>query len=265
MPVQAFVDDSGGRGHSQFFVLAGLIADSENWATFSDEWNACLKERPAIQRFKMRDAAGCSGEFRGFQPSDRDSKLRQLCRIINRHANLLAYTIIDLTAHAETWAKIAWAESRDPYFWPFQNTIMNAALSLWDLGLRERFEIIFDENVIFGPRAKMWYPLIREVMRIREPEAYDILPIDPLFRSDDEFLPIQAADLFAWILRHGFDKPDDRPFPWMLGELTNIVETEHSQIYDRERMESVQRESAEQAHNVTPELRRMFRTITTRD
>lgn len=244
MPVQAFVDDSGGRGHSQYFVLAGLIGDAESWASFSDEWDACLKATPAISRFKMRDAARCTGEFRSFSASARDDKLRQLCRIINQRPRLLTYTVIDLSAHAETWAKNIWAASRDPYFWAYHNTILNAALSLWDFGWRERFEIIFDENLIFGTRAKRWYPAVLEIDRALEPDAASLMPIEPLFRSDDEFLPIQAADLFAWLLRHGFDKPDERPMPWLLDELTNITETEYSQVYDKERMESVMAESA---------------------
>src|SRR4051812_36909596 len=150
MPVQAFVDDSDGRGHSRYFVLAGLITYAERWAEFSNEWYACLKEKPSIRRFKMGDAAGCSGEFRSFTPSERDDKLRKFCRIINQHPKLLTYTIIDLDAHAETWGKSRFLASRDPYFHPFHNTIMNAALSLWDYGVRERFEIIFDEQLIFG-------------------------------------------------------------------------------------------------------------------
>src|SRR4051812_869111 len=100
MPVQVFVDDSGGKGHGRFFVLAGLIADSEDWAEFSDEWSACLAEPPAVHAFKMREAAGCSGQFRSFSISERDTKLRALCRIINRHAKFCTYSIIDLHAHA---------------------------------------------------------------------------------------------------------------------------------------------------------------------
>lgn len=264
MPVQAFVDDSGGRGHSRYFVLAGLITDAERWAEFSNEWDACLKARPSIRRFKMRDAAGCSGEFRSFTPSERDDKLRQFCRIINRHPKLLTYTIIDLDAYAETWAKGRFVAARDPYFWPFHNTIMNAALSLWDYGLRERFEIIFDEQLIFGPRAKVWYPGALAIARAREPDAASIMPIDPLFRTDDEFLPLQAADLFAWTLRNGFDNPDNRPFPWIVEELSNIVETEYSQIYDKERMESVMVQSSkfqEEGPDKYQDLISVFRRI----
>ena len=58
MPVQAFVDDSGGKGHGTHFVLAGLIADAENWAQFSDAWHLCLGQDPAIAYFKMREATG---------------------------------------------------------------------------------------------------------------------------------------------------------------------------------------------------------------
>lgn len=264
MPVQAFVDDSGGRGHSRYFVLAGLVGEAESWAEFSDEWDACLKERPSIRRFKMKDAAGCSGEFHSFLPSQRDDKLRQLCRIINGRPRLLIYTVIDLDAHGETWAKTRFPESKDPYFWPYQNTIVNAALSLWDLGVRSRFEIIFDEQLIFGPRAKMWYPGILDVMRIREPDAATIMPIDPLFRTDDEFLSLQAADLLAWSLRNGFDNPENRPFPWMVNELSNIVKTEYSQIYDRDRMESVMLEALrleQDGLDKYPDLAATFRRI----
>jgi hypothetical protein len=263
MPVQAFVDDSGGKGHSLFFVLAGLIADSEDWAAFSEQWSKCLALSPPIKRFKMREAAGCSGEFYNWRADARDDKLRALCRIINQHARLLTYTIIDLNALAETWARHSWTFSNDPYFWPFQNTIMNACFSLWDIGLRERFEIIFDENVIFGPRAKVWYPAIRQLVQLREPDAHRIMPIDPMFRSDDEFLPLQAADLFAWLLRNGFDNPKNRPFPWILDELSLIQETEYSQFYDKERMEAVLADARRQSCDgfVTREIMDKFREI----
>src|SRR5579864_4179881 len=117
MPVQTFVDDSGGKGHSRYFVLAGLIADAESWLAFSDEWAAYLKQAPSIRRFKMRDAAARTGEFRNWEPQDRDDKLRGFAKIVNRHARLLTYTVIDLAAHAETWAKDKWKVSTDPYFW----------------------------------------------------------------------------------------------------------------------------------------------------
>jgi Protein of unknown function (DUF3800) len=239
MVAQAYVDESGGKGSTRHFVLAGLVGSSEAWAEFSDEWAACLKQHPAIPAFKMKHAAGRpSGHFRGMSEQERDDKLRSLARVINRYPKLATFSVIDLEAHAKTWAKMPKPHS-DIYFWPFQNTIMAVCHELWDKGWRERFEIIYDEEVIFGPRAKLWYPVIRRALEIKFPEQATILPTDPLFKSDDEFLPLQAADMFAWIMRDAADKQNPQAFSWLLDEMPNVISTDHSQFYDFKRMKAV--------------------------
>ena len=171
MPVQVYCDESGHKGDGRHFVMAGLIAHSDHWAAFSDEWAAVLRESPGIHGvFKMKEAAGLSGRFWGFDDRQRDAKLKMLCRVINRYVKIATHSIIDIDAHAPTWAKLPKPQS-DVYFWPFQNTILAACFHLWDIGWRERFEILFDEQLVFGPRAKMWYPLIKDIGQIREAEA----------------------------------------------------------------------------------------------
>ncbi|MER9474373.1 DUF3800 domain-containing protein [Mesorhizobium sp. M0520] len=245
MPVQAFVDDSGGKGQSRHFVLAGLIGQAEAWALFSEEWSACLASPPFIRTFKMRDAASCSGQFFGVTKPARDNKLRALARIINRYAEIVTWSVIDLEAHANTWGKAAVKPQRDPYFWPFHNTIMATCLTLWDAQWRERFEIIFDEQLVFGPRAKRWYPVMKEILKHREPEAATILPADPIFKTDDDSLPLQAADLWAWCLRRSTDDPSFKEFEWLLPEMTNVKQTDYSQYYDEDRMLNVIDQSRE--------------------
>jgi hypothetical protein len=245
---QCFVDDSGGRGHSRHFVLAGLIGSSYDWAEFSDEWRACLAEKPSIRRFSMREAAARSGEFnhRRWTVEMRDDKLRQLARIINRHPRIFTYSCIDLEAHEDTWRKRLKKPMNEPYFHPFHNTIMATCFTLWDAGLRERFEIFFDEQVIFGPRAKAWYPIIRAIVQHREPEAAQIMPVEPMFRTDDEFLPIQAADMMAWCTRNATDNEmQPSSYEWLLAEMPNLQGTDYSQYYDRERMEDVWAQTVE--------------------
>jgi hypothetical protein len=262
MPAQAFVDDSGGKGHTRHFVLAGLVGSSEAWSEFSNEWRFCLKQHPAISVFKMREAANCSGQFRGMTEQQRDEKLRILARAINRHPKLSTYSMIDLEAHAQTWATQPKPRS-DPYFWPYQNTIMAVCHHLWDIGWREPFEIIFDENLIFGPRVKLWYPVIKRLMEIKYPEQATILPNEPLFRSDDEYLPLQAADMFAWCMRNATDKQDPAAFEWLLQELSNVQATDYSQYYDLERMKAVMDDAKRQAleGNVPSEIIEMHRNI----
>lgn len=242
MPMQAFVDDSGGKGNTRHFVLAGLIGHSEAWAEFSNEWRACLDERPRIRTFKMREAATCNGQFYSMTAKQRDEKLRKLAQIINRYALITTHSVIDLDAHEKTWAKLE-KPRNEPYFWPFHNTIMATCFTLWDAGWREKFEIIFDEQVVSGLRAKVWYPVIRAIFQEREPEASRILPVEPMFKTDDEFLPIQAADLFAWCYRKSTDDPEYNSFNWLLEEMGSVKQTDYSQYYDQERMEAVTEES----------------------
>jgi hypothetical protein len=161
MPVQVFADESGGIGHSSHFVMAGLMADAENWFAFSQEWAACLK-KSSIHRFKMKEAAGLTGAFFGWRESARDDKLRDLAHIINKYVNVYTHSIIDLSAFSDVWQTARFAGTRDPYFWPFQNTILSAGFTLLDYEIDSRFEMIFDEQVILGPRARVWYPVLRD-------------------------------------------------------------------------------------------------------
>jgi hypothetical protein len=260
LAIQAFVDDSGGKGSTPHFVLAGLIGGSESWAEFSEEWAAALREPPAIPLLKMSHAGGKpTGHFRFMSERERDAKLRRLARVLNQAPRIATYSVIDLEAHAKTWATQARPHS-EPYFWPYQNTIMAVCHTLWESGWRERFEIIYDIDVIFGPRARHWYPFIRRLMEIKFPEEATILPVDPMFRSDDEFLPLQAADLFAWCARDSFDKKNDGQFAWLFEEFINIRGTIYSQYYDLERMTAVMAESQRlfAEGNISPDLTNLY-------
>jgi hypothetical protein len=62
----------------------------------------------------------------------------------------------------------------------------------------EPFEIYFDENVIFGPRAKAWYPVIRAMAELG---LRQIPPVEPYLPRRQKTMPLQAADLTAWMSR----------------------------------------------------------------
>jgi hypothetical protein len=266
MPVQAYVDDSGGKGQSKNFVLAGLVSNSERWVEFSLEWRRCLDQYPRIEIFKMREAASLTGAFHRFTEEQRDSRLRELAQIINRYVEFAIWTMIDLDAHAQTWAKLTKPRS-EVYFWPFHTLILGTCFDLWEeCKWREPFEIIFDEQLIFGERARRWYPLIRELMRSTYPEEFTILPLDPMFGKDDDRLPIQAADLWAWCLRKNTDDPGAKSFEWLLEEMPNVSQSNYCNYYDLERMSSVLEESARiaQRGQVPSELMSIYEIISSK-
>lgn len=263
MPVQAFIDDSGGKGHSRHFVLAGLISDSQRWALFSREWQRCLDQVPRIPLFKMRDAASRTGAFHGFTEEQRDARLRSFAQIINRHVEFAIWTMIDLEAHAQTWAKLPKPNS-EVYFWPFHTLILGICFDLWEeCKWRERFEIFFDEQLIFGERARKWYPLVQAMMQQKHPEESAILPIEPVFRRDDEFLAIQAADLWAWCLRKNTDEPSAKAFEWLLAEMPNVSQSNYCNYYDLQRMSNVDAESLRifEAREVPNDLLSIYASI----
>ena len=233
--------------------MEGLIGHSNDWAIFSDEWAACLAETPSIKVFKMAHAAARSGEFYRWTEQMRDDKLRALARIINRHAQIVTWSVIDLDAHAELWAKRLRKPHSETYFWPFHCTIMATCFALWDAGWRERFDIFFDEQAAFGFRAKAWYPTIKRLIAFQEPEAAAIMPVEPMFKTDDEFRPLQAADLFAWCIRKATDDPSFKSFEWLLAEMPNVKQTDYSQYYDRARMQSVMETMETHLRNGLPE------------
>lgn len=202
VPVQAFLDDSGCKGQGHVFVLAGLIAPAEQWAEFSIEWGECLASPPAIRVFKLTEAMSCTGNFHRFSYRDRERKVAALARIIVRHATTAFTCTLDLGAFERTFTQ-AQRPFNGWYFAAYFYALFGLCVDIYGRGYaKEEFEAIFDEQRIFEPRIKEWYPRMKSLARIvLVPEA-SILPSDLLFRSDDAFQPLQAADMLAGLFRH---------------------------------------------------------------
>jgi hypothetical protein len=233
LPIQAFIDDSGGSAEQgPALVLAGWMASAEAWTAFSREWTACLNQPPRIRRFKMSDAAGSrgSGDFSGVSQEFRNFKMRKLAEIIARYAIASFVCWIDLAGHASTYGKEL--EPLTPYHVIFHTVIGAITHELISRGHRERCEIIFDDQGAIGKRARDWYPLLCECLD--SPEERAVLPVEPLFRSDDEFLPLQAADMLAWLARRS--SMGESPLPWLDQILLRVPRSEFSGGYDRRTM-----------------------------
>jgi hypothetical protein len=139
----------------------------------------------------------------------RDAKLRTLAEIIARHAiRALVVTVSSDTGFPFPQAKKKTAGPLEkPWFWAFHYTIQMATLEIFSVGIREPFEIIFDEHKKFGHKAKEFYPYMRSLVPhpIRA-----VAPIDPLFRTDVDVMPLQAADMIAWLeMKRVLDEPHD--------------------------------------------------------
>ena len=235
MPFQVVCDDSGCKGQGPHLVMGGLIGRAEQWAAFADKWAACLAEAPTVAYFKMSEAAGCSGQFYGLNEQQRNDKLVALVKVLNEFPFDAIHVTLDLAEHATFFApklgpeplpkhKISrerlrvLAVANNSYFYAFNTFLSSAAFHLWDAGERERFEFIVDEHRSLGERTHKWYPVVREAMF--EP-IRSIMPTKPLPRDDLEFLPLQAADMIAWLQR-AKNTDEGHEFEWLGPHFTNM-------------------------------------------
>ena len=203
----------------------------------------------------MSGAASLNGQFRGFSSDARDQKLRAFARIIRKYAIFGIHCVVDLDGFADTIAGQGKPFS-DPYFWPFHIMIMSVCMDLVERSHRETVDIIFDEHSIFGPRAKPWYPVIRALMNA--PEEVAVMPAEPRFRTDEEALPLQGADMLAWLLRRSFTDNwetveewqetgllgpstiSEKDFSWLVEEeLGNVGMSPHSQYLTAPRLRGI--------------------------
>jgi hypothetical protein len=239
MVLQAVIDDSGGLAKTinPAFVLAGFIADSAAWAVFSDEWQAILDDCPTLAYFKMVEANGLQEQFApnlGWNESLRDSRLGRFVEAIKNNVFLRLSVSIDKDSFISIFQASDFSKrshnTDKPYCLAFQLllTMVSAAqIERPDLfGTTPRpVDFIFDEQGNIGTEAQStWLEFKRSCERSAQQGKTDFRPYlgsMPIFRDEKTFLPLQAADLYAWQVRRIFF--DGNP-QWirLLNELSKI-------------------------------------------
>ena len=78
------------------------------------------------------------------------------------------------------------------------------------LNASEKIDIFFDRQLGFEEELYRWWPLFEE-LRDEETETNFARYISgpPLFRTDHEFVPLQAADMYVWHKRRHLEGSDN--------------------------------------------------------
>ena len=212
--LQGFIDDSGEQElpNDPVFVLAGFITSAERWASFSQEWQAALDAAPSIRFFKMNQAITCTGEFRGWTKAGAGKKVEILTAIIPRYAETRVQCVIDKKAFAK-YVRTIRAPKRlpvldKPYALAFQHIIMATATTFLAWEFNNTCDFIFDQQGKIGEDAvRVWDGLQLTIEANAAAGRLDYRPFigeRPIFRDDKKFLPLQAADLYAWHVRRDY-------------------------------------------------------------
>jgi hypothetical protein len=192
---QAVVDDSGSEPNSQFFVLAGFIASANNWAAFSDEWQAALDQTPRLEYFKMKEAIRLKDQFdekHGWTDELRDDRIATFCRIIQSRAAIRIHAKIQ-HSHFNKHIRSLPIPNRmlfsdTPYTLLFQQLILAVAVRGDLFGLTTPCDFIFNEQEGFSAEIQSQWPTFKETIRRNSRSDLPTLVGDmPIFRNEKCF------------------------------------------------------------------------------
>lgn len=203
MVLQAFIDDSY-EPEAGAYVLAGYVASAERWAAFSREWELALPKWGRLNEkgrfhFKMSEMSG------------RMSNVAGMYRIIEDHVDLavsIAFIKEDFhIARARLYLidgrGLDWDEVGYNYYMFAFYCLMDTFHTAHTQELKtlipenERVDFYFDDQREKGQILRTW----DRYMDARPPEIRDTFGRTPRFEDDSDFLPLQAADFWAWWIR----------------------------------------------------------------
>ncbi len=197
-----YFDDSGSDSGSEYYVLAGFLAPAEQWESVSLKWANTLG--PELRYFKMSEAMALGGEFRrGWTASLRDKLILELvdvvkaiepwrieCFLRRRLFEAFVKGVLD----SETF--------NEPYFILFYQIVLSVAVNAKRIGWHHDCDFVFDEHGKMGDIASSKWNWVKENIDGNSGiRASPYLGSPPIFRNDVTSRPLQAADMFAWLVR----------------------------------------------------------------
>jgi Protein of unknown function (DUF3800) len=191
----AYVDESGCGATGNILLLSACIQTYPVWAEFSDDWDAVLRLHPSISSFHMRKARKRSGEFAGWKAIDLDHKVIALTEVIMRHRPHILSCWVSERDYQETIGSVAPSDLRHAYFTCFCAIVIKVAQYQSTLGITTPADYIFDDHGDIGNEALLWYAAMKDS---QPPDIQALMGSTPVFRKDEDVLPLQAADLIAW-------------------------------------------------------------------
>jgi hypothetical protein len=200
MVLQAFMDESYDK-HT--FVMAGYISSAENWAAFTKDWTELLptrglRDKRGQYRFKM-------SEIR--QMPDYEERTSAFARIINDYilgSLAIRLSISDLkSAMGRLFVpgvEIDFYKFADPYFiafWTLIGRFHQARPEMESAYQNERIDFFFDMHSHKKRIINMWQSFC-DGSTDEQKKYYGSFP---KFEDDNQFVALQAADLWCWWIR----------------------------------------------------------------
>ena len=213
--LQAFIDES--YQENREFVFGGFIARAENWAAFSPEWEACCREYGWLDRktrkkyFHFRKMA---------QISEHRRNIPKFTKIVFKHA-LLAVSCRLHMGEFEAAKRRVYVPGVEIDFGDLEHIYRMAFRCLMDkfhnsrdaysevIGPDEKVDFFFDEQLHL---RKLLQDAWVDYVGCRPETFRQLYGGMPRWEDDEEFPPLQAADLWAGAVRRAYRERRHIPF-----------------------------------------------------
>jgi hypothetical protein len=208
--LQAYIDESYNDEKRGAFVLAGCIATAEAWAAFSSEWARLVPKfgtlnKDSVYHFHMKEMA---------ENAERLQRVPVFFRAIEDHvlgfvsASLSMRDLERAKSRIRVYPAIDWHRFTNPYMLVFSMLMdrfhtarAGGALKDPTLAGDSKIDFFFDERREKTQILASWDSYMQTV----PDSTRRLFGSCPTFRSDADFLPLQAADFWAWWVRKWTD------------------------------------------------------------
>lgn len=192
--IHAYIDDSGSDDRNAHFVLGAVFAGTETWKEFDRAWSTNLRAWN-LRYFKMSEAHGLRGEFSGWDRARRDSCVGSFlghitARPIFRHA--VVATKVEVR---EAFAGHQ-AYDRCPSAYPMLFHVLMFVMAS-DMTVIRSFLPHHQSIRCFFDNQDGVVRAVEDLRRVFD----DYEGAEVSFGSSKEYVPLQAADMFAWSVR----------------------------------------------------------------
>jgi hypothetical protein len=201
----AYLDASEPEPGVPVAVVAGFLADTEEWIRFESLWTPFLQEF-GIRRFHATEYWARRGQFQNWSDAKHLAAKGEVCRILNEIRPIGVGTALDTRAFDVWRASSDTFFPSDPYYLCLERTINKLVHNFTQSPTDDGIVIYCDQDRAHERLAQdiaIWHE--ERLRRSKNPlRVNPERPVSTRYVSSFDFVPVQAAD----ILSHGM-------FQWM--------------------------------------------------
>ena len=198
----AFVDETEG---GDVFLMAAWVSDVDTWEAFTEAWQDTLDSAPTIKYFKHSEAMAAIENFAHWERPAIDDKMSRLVDVICAHEMSGLVAGARVSTYTEAFRSDILGEKQvksvlkltHPYHTCFFSIPKGIIQFQKERGVDAKVDFVFDRQDGMFLECKI---LFEEMMKILPEEILRNIGtiID---QSDEDVLPLQAADLLAGQMR----------------------------------------------------------------